>query len=98
MVHNMNNEAIDKGHLMCKNSAIWPIQESVQWHELRWGHLPISVPRGRNDFDIEMRIATASKIMGALKEYLKRTEVNIYSKYLIFMAIPINLLLLGCEC
>ena len=35
--------------------------------------------------------------MGALNGFFKRPQVNTYSKYLIFMAIPINLLLWSFE-
>ena len=51
----------------------------------------------RDDHDVDMRIAAASKSMGALNHFFGRNEINIYSKYLIFMAIPISLLLWGCE-
>ena len=33
-----------------------------------------------------------------MKEFFRLEQVNIYSKYLIFMAIQINLLLWGSEC
>ena len=45
-----------------------------------------------------MRIKSASKSFGAMKEFFRLDQVNVYSKYLIFMAIQINLLLWGCEC
>jgi hypothetical protein len=51
----------------------------------------------RDDTDINTRIASAGKAMGALNGFFKRPQVNTYSKYLIFMAIPINLLLWSCE-
>jgi hypothetical protein len=35
--------------------------------------------------------------MGALKEVWQNQHLNIYSKYLLFRAIPMNLLLWGCE-
>ena len=35
--------------------------------------------------------------MGALNYFFGRNEINMYSKYLIFVAIPINLLHWGCE-
>jgi hypothetical protein len=47
--------------------------------------------------DINTRIAGAGKAMGALNGFFKRPQVNTYSKYLILMAIPINLLLWSCE-
>ena len=52
----------------------------------------------RDDYDINMRIKSASKYFGAMKEFFRLDQVNTYSKYLIFMAIQINLLLWGCEC
>ena len=53
----------------------------------------------RDDYDIDKRIAAASKAMGALKLLFNKKEVSTYSKYLIFMfmAIPINLLLWGAR-
>ena len=50
-----------------------------------------------DDHDIDKRIASASKAMGALKSFFGLKQVNLYSKYLIFLAIPINLLLWGWE-
>ena len=47
----------------------------------------------RDDHDIEMRILSANKAMDKLKSFFNRAEVAIISKYLIFIAIPINLLL-----
>jgi hypothetical protein len=51
----------------------------------------------RDDYDIAMRIANSTKAMGALGEFFDRHEVSVRSKYLVFMAIPVNLLLWGCE-
>ena len=51
----------------------------------------------RDDYDIESRIAAASQSMGALKNVWNNPHMEIYSKYLLFRAIPINLLLWGCE-
>ena len=51
----------------------------------------------RDDFDVEARIKAASKGMGALRKFWKIPEVDLRSKYLIYMAIPINLLLWGSE-
>ena len=52
---------------------------------------------GRDDHAIDMRIAAASRAMGALKGFFSRREICIHSKRLIFEAIIINLLLWGCE-
>ena len=35
--------------------------------------------------------------MGALREFFKNDHVNLRTKYLIYLAIPINILLWGCE-
>ena len=51
----------------------------------------------RDDFDIESRIASASASMGALSNFWDNSHVDLYSKYLLFRAIPMNLLLWGSE-
>ena len=51
----------------------------------------------RDDHDIERRIAAASAAMGALRKCWLDEHVDIYSKYMIFRAIPYNLLLWGCK-
>ena len=51
----------------------------------------------RDDFDIEHRLAQASATMGYLPEFWVDPAVKMHSKYLIFCAIPLNLLLWGCE-
>jgi hypothetical protein len=51
----------------------------------------------RNDDNIAARLSTANKSMGALKEIWQNPHLNTYSKYLLFRAIPVNLLLWGCE-
>ena len=51
----------------------------------------------RDDEDIKARIAAANASMGALKEIWSNPNLNTYNKYLLFRAIPINLLLWGCE-
>ena len=48
-------------------------------------------------YDIEHRIYQASAAMGALNNFWIDNTVNNLSKYLIFCAIPCNLLLWGCE-
>ena len=50
-----------------------------------------------NDDDINARLAAASQSMGALKEVWRNPHLDTYSKYLLFRAIPVNLLLWGCE-
>ena len=49
----------------------------------------------RDDSDVDERISQASSAMGALNHFWIDRTVNDYSKYLIFRAIPINLLLGG---
>jgi hypothetical protein len=51
----------------------------------------------RDDEDIKARIAAANASMGALKEIWSNTNLDTYNKYLLFRAIPMNLLLWGCE-
>ena len=51
----------------------------------------------RDDDDINARLAAASQSMGALKEVWRNPHLDTYSKYLLFRAIPVNLLLWGCE-
>ncbi|KAL7546562.1 hypothetical protein ACHAWF_009889 [Thalassiosira exigua] len=48
----------------------------------------------RDDKDIDMRIAAASKAMSALNGFFSRKEIALESKYAVFMAIPINLLVM----
>ena len=49
----------------------------------------------RDDFGINARITAASKPMGALKNFWDNPHVDMRSKFLIFRAVPINLLLWG---
>ena len=51
----------------------------------------------RDNYDIELRLTTASQSMGALNNVWNNLHMDIYSKYLLFRAIPMNLLLWGCE-
>merc|ERR1740136_472084 len=51
----------------------------------------------RDDYDVEARISNASAAMGDLNPFWNDDAVDDYSKYLIFCAIPCNLLLWGCE-
>jgi hypothetical protein len=46
-----------------------------------------------NDDDITSRLAAANASMGALKEVWRNPHLDVYNKYLLFRAIPINLLL-----
>ncbi len=51
----------------------------------------------RNDNNVAARIAAANASMGALKEIWCNPHLDTYSKYLLFQAISMNLLLWGCE-
>jgi hypothetical protein len=51
----------------------------------------------RDDNNVSARIAAANASMGALKEIWCNPHLDTYSKYLLFQAIPMNLLLWGCE-
>ena len=51
----------------------------------------------RDDREIEKRIMSVECSFGAMKEFYARPEVSVITKYRIFMAIQINLLLWGCE-
>ena len=51
----------------------------------------------RDDDDITARLAAANASMGALKEVWRNPHLDVYNKYLLFRAIPMNLLLWGAE-
>ena len=51
----------------------------------------------QDDDNIMARIAAANASMGALKEVWRNPHLDVYSKYLLFKAIPMNLLLWGAE-
>ena len=50
-----------------------------------------------DDYDIEQRPTLVSQSVGALKSMWDSPHLEIWSKYLLFRAIPMNLLLWGCE-
>ena len=50
-----------------------------------------------DDFDIDKRIAAANKSMGSLKHFWNNPYASLRAKQLIFLAIPANQLLWGCE-
>ncbi len=50
-----------------------------------------------DNYDINIRITAASKSIGALKSVWDSPHLEIWSKYLLFCAIPMNLLLWGCK-
>ena len=51
----------------------------------------------KDDYDIEHRISEASAAIGDLNKFWMNNTVDNISKYLIFCAIPCNILLCGCE-
>ena len=51
----------------------------------------------RDDHEIERRLAAASSSMGALRNFWRDDHVDNFNKQQIFIAIPINILLWGCE-
>jgi hypothetical protein len=51
----------------------------------------------QDDDNIMARIAAANASMGALKEVWRNPHLDVYSKYLLLRAIPMNLLLWGAE-
>ena len=51
----------------------------------------------QDDYDIKSHIAAATKAFGALTKFWYNRHVDTYSKYLIFRAIRMNLLVWGCE-
>ena len=51
----------------------------------------------RDDNDITASIAAVNASMGALKEVWHNPHLDMYNKYLLFRAIPMNLLLWGAE-
>jgi hypothetical protein len=51
----------------------------------------------RDNFDIDKRVSKASQMMGAMKNVWDNVYIDLRTKYLFFLAIPVNLLLWGCE-
>ena len=51
----------------------------------------------QDDYDVGRRIGAANASMGALEKFWRDHHANMHSKYMIFWAIPCNLLLWGCE-
>ena len=51
----------------------------------------------KDDYDISKRISKAFQNMGMLKYVWEDPHIDLYSKYLFFVAMPLNLLLWGCE-
>ena len=49
------------------------------------------------DYDVDLRLTSTSSSMGALDHFWKYTSVDLRIKYLISLAIPINILLWGGE-
>jgi hypothetical protein len=51
----------------------------------------------RDDDNVTACIAAANAAMGALKKVWCNPHLDVYGKYLLFWAIPMNLLLWGCK-
>ena len=51
----------------------------------------------KDNFDISKRISKTFQNMGMLKHVWEDPHLNLYSKYLFFVAMPLNLLLWGCK-
>ena len=51
----------------------------------------------REDHNIEKRLAAENVLMGGMSKIWDDDHLDTYSKYLLFRAIPCNLLLWGCE-
>jgi hypothetical protein len=51
----------------------------------------------QDDADVEAQLTAANQSMGTLKEAWHNPHLDTYSKYLLFRAIPMNLLVWGCE-
>jgi hypothetical protein len=51
----------------------------------------------RENFDIDTLITAASESMVTLSSFLDNQHIDIYSKFLLYKAIPTNLLLGGCK-
>ena len=51
----------------------------------------------RDDDDITSQLAAANASMARLKEVWRNPQLDVYNKYLLFCAIPMNLLLWGAE-
>ena len=51
----------------------------------------------KDDYDISKRISKAFQNMGMLKHVWENPHIDLYSKYLFFLAMPLNLLLWGCK-
>ena len=61
-------------------------------------YLGLLISYNLHDYDdITARIASANASMGALKHVWHNPHLNVYNKYLLFRAIPMNLLLWGAE-
>ena len=50
-----------------------------------------------DNYDMEKQVTAATQSMGALKNVWDAPHLDIWSKYLLFRAIPMNLLLWRCE-
>ena len=51
----------------------------------------------KDDYEIDTRITKATQQIGALKYFFRAAQVEIETKFRIYMAIPLNTVLWGCE-
>ena len=79
-----------KNFVICKNSFI----SFTKYFKYLGSYISFDLD---DIYDINSRIKKANQIMGALKFFWSSEKVDIHAKYLIYMAVPLNLLLWGCE-
>jgi hypothetical protein len=90
-----NETTLHVANLLRQQSSLLPTDSSASHaHFAIW---VLSSTILRDDNNITARIASATALMGALKEIWRNPHINIYNKYLLFRAIPMNLLLWGAE-
>jgi hypothetical protein len=97
-----NDDKHDPGQTECKH-AMYNKLDKIQnfpvtdgFVSFTWTFALISYNL-RNDGDITSQLAAANASMGKLKEVWHNPHLDVYNKYLLFCAIPMNLLLWGAE-
>ena len=87
--------------MLCKNRRNEEVDSAQKWICLflfKFLFLGSWISYDLNDeHDIKARIKKANNAMGSLKTIWSAPEVVTHTKYLIYIAIPFNLLLGGCE-
>ena len=95
---NAKIERENKMHDRCEETEQISIVDGTITFIRLFKHLGSSLSHDlQDDIEMSMRIANASCAIGKLHSFWKCDEVELHSKCLIFMAIPLNLLLWGCE-